>query len=92
MNLYIEIRNLRPKNPDFFNVVATDELHEMIAEDLAESVGNSLKLVLELLKNNRDNNVIWNQDNFEIIIRSDDGTDDKNLGSREKITKHIILK
>ena len=92
MNLYIEIRNLHPKNPYLYNVEATDELHEMIAQDLAESVGKSLKLVLQLLKENINNDVIWNQNNFEITIRSDDGTGDEELGSREKITTHIIPK
>ena len=82
MNLYIKIENLCPKNPATkLNIAATDELHEMIAERLAEAVGESLTSVVESLKKN---DVVWDQDDFEITIRSIAGES----ASREKITRH----
>lgn len=82
MELHIKIENLCPKNPATrFNIAATDELHEMIAEQLAEAIGESLTSVVESLKRN---DVIWDQDDFEITIRSIAGEP----ASREKITRH----
>lgn len=84
MNLYITIENLRPKNyVTGFYVAATDEIHKMIAERLAETVGDSLTNIVESL---RYENFKWDQDNFSITIRSDDGEPD----SRERITKHVV--
>ena len=84
MNLYITIENLRPKNYiTGFKVAATDEIHKMITERLAETVGDSLTNIVKSLRNE---NFIWDQDDFSITIRSDDGEP----GSRERITKHVV--
>lgn len=84
MNLYITIENLRPKNyVTGFKVAATDEIHEMIAERLAETVGDSLTNIVESLRNE---NFKWDQSDFSITIRSDDGAP----GYRERITKHVV--
>ena len=85
MNLYITIENLRPKNyVTGFKVAATDEIHKMIAERFAEVVGDSLTNIVKELRNER---FIWEQDNFSITIRSDDGEP----GSRERVTKHVVV-
>ena len=83
MNLYIKIKNLRPKNPiTDFKVADTALLHKLIAENLAEGVG---KLLTDVVCSLKRDDVIWDQDDFEITIRSDDGK----RGSRERITKHV---
>ena len=83
MNLYIRIKNLRPKNYDSgFKIADTPQLHEFIAEELAKDVGRLLTDIVDSLERE---SIIWDQDDFEITIQSNDG----NRGSREKTTKHV---
>ena len=84
MNLYISHKNLRPKKSvSDLPVAATDELHQMIADDLAEAVAASMGNIVKSLERE---SVIWDQDDFNITIRSDDGE----TGSRSEITAHVV--
>ena len=84
MNLYIRIKNLRPKNSvTTFKVTDTPQLHKLIAEKLAEGVG---ELLTDIVSSLERESVIWDQDDFEITIQSNDGE----RGSREKTTQHKV--
>lgn len=86
MNLQISIENLHPKNhATSFEIAATDELHDLIAEPLAEIIGRSLTDVVRSLERE---DIVWAQGTFKIRIKSDDGSDSE-FGSREVVTEHL---
>lgn len=85
MNLYIRIKNLRPKNSvTTFPVADTPQLHDLIAENLADGVG---ELLTDIVSSLERESVIWDQDDFEITIQSNGGK----RGSREKTTQHKVM-
>ena len=89
MNLQISIENLHPKNRTYsFAIAATDELHDLIAEPLAEIIGSALTDVVRSLERE---DIVWDQNMFNIRIKSDDGSHSE-FGNREVVTKHLCKK